>query len=81
VQVSPVPIYSTALFPLALRLAIPHVPLGRALLTTVIGTIVGATLESLLSHAPLAIFLGAFVGFGLAVAVAFAFDPEPRRYE
>jgi hypothetical protein len=60
--------------PLLAWVAFPHVPLGRALLATGLGTIAGAVAGLALAGAPV---LGGCLGF-LVVGVALRFHPRPE---
>jgi hypothetical protein len=59
--------------PLLAWVAFPHVPLGRALLATGLGTVAGAAAGLMLGGAPV---LGGCLGF-LVTGVALRFHPRP----
>jgi len=74
--------FGAVLFPLVMRLAIPHVPLGRATLGVIVGTIAGATLASRLAFSLAGIISGGIAGFVVAViSLDWSFASGSRHFE
>jgi hypothetical protein len=74
--------FGAVLLPLAMRLAIPQVPLGRATLSVIAGTTIGAALSSRLAFSLAEIISGGIAGFVLAVvALSWSSERESRHSE